>query len=251
MVVYFYFKAFYCYIFCRKTAFLTACLVALTAPALAQNVGDSRLCRAYEEDLRAIDSLTRFSPHQIARYQQLAQIQQQAKSDARRYSCNATAFSNGSDSEQCRYISNALVRIDTAMRDLHRQAATPQQRHMRQEVYADMRRYNCRSPQNLDRQMKENRAVTTVHKRSPQTYKKPKTMQQAALPVQPATEAVSDIIPVKATASVGKSPFSIPAAPDMSHMKAAEKSPPLAQEAVDYVPDPTIRRVGPAYFPAR
>ncbi|HWD13570.1 hypothetical protein P8H26_04620 [Pseudochrobactrum sp. sp1633] len=259
MVLYFYFKALYSYVLRRKTTVLTACLVALSTPAIAQNISDNRLCRAYEEDLQAVDDHTRLSPRQTARYQQLAHMQQQAKSDAKRYSCLAGAFSSGSNSVQCRYINSSLVRIDTAMRILSTQAATPQQRRVRQIIYTDMRRYNCRTPQSLDRLMKENRAVVAGRKRIQQAYKKPKPVRQAALPQailiqQDVAETMqTPVVPVKvsANARVGKSVFSIPAVPAIQHTKAAESAPPPVSKAVDYVPDPGVRRVGPAYLPAQ
>lgn len=230
-------------------------LLLASSPAISQNLSDGRICRAYEQDLRNIDYHTSLNARQAKRYQQLSQMQRQANSDARRYSCNPGPFSNGSASEECRYIRASQHRIESALQQISRAAATPQQRHLRQAIYTDMRRYNCLSPQELERLMKENRAATTTRKRIKQTYKKPKTVRQAALQqitVVPAENiSTTDLIPVKATASVGKSPLSIPAAPAMKHTKAAEKSPPLIQEAVDYVPDPAIRRVGPAYFPAQ
>ncbi|QVQ37915.1 hypothetical protein KHQ08_07920 [Pseudochrobactrum algeriensis] len=207
--------------------------------------------------MRNLDYHTSLNARQAKRYQQLSQMQRQANSDARRYSCNPGPFSNGSASEECRYIRASQHRIETALQQISRAAATPQQRYLRQVIYTDMRRLNCRSPQEVERLMKENRVVNSARKRIKQTYKKPKTVKQAALqqpivfvPAENVT-STTDMIPVKATASVGKSPFSIPAAPAMKHTKAAEKSPPLIQEAVDYVPDPAIRRVGPPYFPAR
>lgn len=239
-----------------KAVVTAATLIFASAPAISQNLSDGRICRVYEQDLRNLDYHTSLNARQAKRYQQLSQMQRQANSDARRYSCNPGPFSNGSASEECRYIRASQHRIESALQQISRVAATPQQRHLRQAIYTDMRHYNCRSPQELERLMKENRVVSSVRKRIKQTYKKPKTLRQAALqqiPVVPAENITSttDLIPVKATASVGKSPFSIPAAPAMKHTKAAEKSPPLIQEAVDYVPDPAIRRVGPAYFPAQ
>ncbi len=239
-----------------KAVVTAATLIFASAPAISQNLSDGHICRVYEQDLRNLDYHTSLNARQAKRYQQLSQMQRQANSDARRYSCNPGLFSNGSASEECRYIRASQHRIETALQQISRAAATPQQRHFRQAIYTDMRRYNCRSPQEVERLMKENRAVTTTRKRIKQTYKKPRTLRQAALQqiaVVPAENVTSttDMIPVKATAGVGKSPFSIPAAPAMKHTKAAEKSPPLIQEAVDYVPDPAIRRVGPAYFPAR
>lgn len=256
MFLYVYFKALYSYIFQRKTTLLTTCLVMLSIPAHAQNIDNSRLCRTYEQKLCAIDYQTRMTTQQAKRYHQLSLIQQQANSDARRYSCNPGPFSNGSASEACSYIRASLHRIESALQQIARAAATPQQRHLRQAIYTDMRRYNCRSPQELERLMKENRPATTKRKRIKQT-KKPKTVKQAALQQPPACvpaksiNSATDPRPVKATASVGKSPFSIPAAPVMKHKKAAEKSPPPACEAVDYVPNPAIRRVGPMYVPAQ
>lgn len=240
-----------------KAVLVAATLIFASSPAISQNLSDGRICRVHEQDLRNIDYHTSLNARQAKRYQQLSQMQRQANSDARRYSCNPGPFSNGSASEECRYIRASQHSIESALQQISRVAATPQQRHLRQAIYTDMRRYNCRNPQELERLMKENRAVTTTRKRIKQTYKKPKTVRQAALQ-QPAVfvpaeniTSTTDLIPVKATASVGKSPFSIPAVPVMKHTKAAEKSPPLIQEAVDYVPDPAIRRVGPAYFPAQ
>lgn len=184
-------------------------------------------------------------------------MQQQAKSDAKRYSCFSGAFNSGSNSEQCRYINSSLMRIDNAMRTLSTQAATSQQRRVRQIIYTDMRRYNCRTPQALDRLMKENRAVVAGRKRIQQAYKKPKPVRQAALPQaviiqQDVVETMqTPLVPVKASASVGKSVFSIPAVPALKHTKAAESAPPPVSKAVDYVSDPGIRRVGPAYLPAQ
>ncbi len=239
-----------------KAVLVAATLIFASAPAISQNLSDGRICRVYEQDLRNLDYHTSLNARQAKRYQQLSQMQRQANSDARRYSCNPGAFSNGSASEECRYIRVSQHHIESALQQISRAAATPQQRHLRQRIYTDMRRYNCRNPQEVERLMKENRVVSSARKRIKQTYKKPRTLRQAALQqiaVVPAENITSttDLIPVKATASVGKSPFSIPAAPAMKHTKAAEKSPPLIQEAVDYVPDPAIRRVGPAYFPAR
>ena len=257
MVLYFYFKVLYSYVLRRKTTVLTACLVALSTPAIAQNISDSRLCSAYEEDLRTVNDHTRLSPRQTARYQQLTQMQQQAKSDAKRYSCLAGAFSSGSNSGRCRYINTSLVRIDTSIRNLNTQAATPQQRRMRQIIYTDMRRYNCRAPQSLDRLMKENRAVVAGRKRIQQAYKKPKPVRQVALPQailiqQNVVETMqTPLVPVKASASVGKSVFSIPAVPALKHTKATESAPPPVSKAVDYVSNPGVRRVGPAYLPAQ
>lgn len=240
-----------------KAVVAAATLLLASSPAISQNLSDGRICRTYEQDLRNIDYHTSLNAQQAKRYQQLSQMQRQANSDARRYSCNPGPFSNGSASEECSYIRASQHRIESALQQIARAAATPQQRHLRQAIYTDMRRYNCRSPQELERLMKENRAATTTRKRIKQTYKKPKTVRQAALQQPPAfvpaesINSATDLIPVKATASVGKSPFSIPAAPVMKHTKAAEKSPPPVHEAVDYVPDPAIRRVGPTYVPAQ
>lgn len=248
MFLYVYFKALYFYIFQRKTILFVICLVTLNIPAHAQNMDNSRLCRAYEQELRAIDYQTSLTMRQAKRYQQLSQMQQQANSDATRYACTARYFSNRPVSEECRYILSAQQRIETASRQVYTQAATPQQRRMRQAIYKDMSRYNCRDPRYLEQLIKENRSAGTNRKRNPQSYKKPKPIQQA-LVVAPAEE--TDFMPVKASASVGKSVFSIPAVPDMKHTKAAEISPPPVSKAIDYVPDPNVRRVGPAYFPAR
>lgn len=250
MFLYVYFKALYSYIFRRKTTLLTTCLVTLGIPVHAQNMDTSRFCHAYEQELRAIDYQTSMTMRQAKRFQQLSQMQQQAKTDASRYGCTARNFGNRPVSEECRYILSAQPRIETALRQIHMQAATPQQRRMRQAVYTDMRHYNCRDPRNLEQLIKENRSAGSGRKRNPQSYKKPKPVQQAlAVVVEPVIE--TDYVPVKASASVGKSVFSIPAVPAMKHTKAAEISPPPISKAVDYVPDPNVRRVGPAYFPAQ
>ncbi len=246
-----------------KIALTTLCLLTLHMSANAQSMTGSRLCRAYEQELQNINETILLNNRQAVRYQQLAQMQQQARRDATRFGCNAGPFSNGSNSETCRYINHAQQRLDSAMNVIGTQAATAQQRRMRQAIYKDMQYYNCRSPQVLARLIQENRdsARQPARKRIKQTYKKPQPVRQAALqkpvlliPAQE-TEPQSDIMPVKTNrsigASVGKSVFSIPAEPAMHHTKAAENPPPPVSKAVDYVPDPKIRRVGPAYFPAQ
>lgn len=250
MFLYVYFKALYSYIFQRKTTLFTTCLVTLSIPAHAQNIDNSRLCRSYEQELRAIDYQTSMTTQQARRFQQLSQMQQQAKTDASRYGCTGRSFSNRSASEECRYILSAQPRIETALRQIHRQAATPQQRRIRQAIYTDMRHADCRDPRSLEQLIKENRPLIASRKRNPQSYKKTKPIQQA-LVIETISTEDTEFVPVKATASVGKSPFLIPAVPNISHTKAAEISPPPVSKAIDYVPNPTIRRVGPAYVPAR
>lgn len=148
-----------------KAVVAAATLLLASSPAISQNLSDSRICRVYEQDLRNLDYHTSLNARQAKRYQQLSQMQRQANSDARRYSCNPGAFSNGSASEECRYIRASQHRIESALQQIARAAATPQQRHLRQRIYTDMRGYNCRSPQELERLMKENRVVSSARKR--------------------------------------------------------------------------------------
>lgn len=243
----------------HRMVLLTACLLVLTAPAIAQNMSNSRICRAYELELRKIDYNTGLSTRQAMRYQQLAQMQEQAKADAKRFSCNRGLFSSGSNSEECRYINISQQRLEIAASQIFKQAASQQQRRMKQAVYMDMSYYNCRSPQNREWLMQENRHTSqpATRNRIKKTYKKQKLVRQASL--KPSTiledlssaEKPTDLVPVKASYSGVKPNFSILTEPSMNNAKAAENPPPPAVKAVDYVPNSNVRRVGPEYLPGQ
>lgn len=254
------FKSYYLNYPHRRTTLVVTCLLMAAAPASAQNISNSRICRAYEVELRKVDYGSSMSMRQVTRYQQLARMQEQAKSDAKRYSCYSRAFSSGANSEECRYINTSLHRLDSALNQISKQASTPQQRRMRQAIYMDMQHYNCRNPQNLERLIQENRHTvrqSAGRTRIKQTYKKPKLLHQASLqqPVSmqtaPAVATKPNIVQVKAIYSTAKPSFSIFTEPSMNNTKAAENTPPPIIEAVDYVPNPNVRRVGPEYVPGQ
>ncbi len=267
--------AFACY-FSNNIFYRIICHILLAAcfflffylPASAQIMADNSQCRLYEQQLQDINQAIRLNKYQVARYQQLAQMQQQARRDAARFGCHAGLFGKGSNSEECRYIRHAQQRLETAMNMLGTQAATAQQKRMRQMIYKDMQYYKCRSPQALDRLIAENRNKTRqpARKRTKQTYKKPQPIKQAALqkpvaplpvqeagqrPASPMPVQEADILPIKANAGENNSALTIPPSPAMNFTKTAETPPPPMPEPVDYVPDPKIRRVGPEYYPAR
>lgn len=218
-------------------------LVFWTAPALTQVYSKNRVCQYMEQDLHQINhTIIQNSAHN-ARYIKLVQMQKHARNDAIRYSCYSDLFRKGSSSEACRYIMSSQQRIETALSKLSNQAATVQQKQIKLTIYQHMQANNCRSPQSLDQLMNENRKATP-RKRRKASYKKHKPLSQV-VKFEPA-------IIENNIASDTAHQIRTPAVPELKNTKAAEKTPPpLFFDAVDYVPDPTIRRVGPEYIPAQ
>lgn len=234
-----------------------SCFLFLSAPVWAQTLSGHSLCRAYEQHLRNLDYNIALTTRQAMRVHQLLQGQQQVKNDAKRFSCYPEIFSKRAVSEQCHYIGTAQQRIATALNQISVQAATPQQRQMRQAIYMDMRYYNCRNPQSLERLMQENNRSEQAlpRKRNKPAYKKQKSLQQASLQravINLAEPESSDVKPAKAMFTHVPPLLSIPQAPNIDDTKAADSAPPpVFHEPAAYVSDPKIRRVGPAYVPAQ
>lgn len=240
-----------------RIMYLLTCLLMLAAPATAQNNSNSRICQGFEQELRNINNTSNLSTRQALRYQQLMQMQEQAQADAKRYSCNAGLFSGGSNSAECRYIIMSQQRLETALNQISKQATSPQQRRMRQDIYRDMRDYNCRSPLGREEGVRRNRNDKRSATDNPmkQNNKNPKTewLSPSLPPATPENEVRTE----KPTASDAKKNgyskvkpgFSIFTQPSMNNTKAAEPNPPPASNPTDYVPDPKIRRVGPEYAP--
>ncbi|WOC14881.1 hypothetical protein [Pseudochrobactrum sp. MP213Fo] len=240
------------------------CALLCTAPAWAQTNSANHLCNLYEQHLRATDYKIALNARQSARARQIMHMQHQANSDAKRFSCHDGIFSKGSVSEQCNYIRGAQKRLESALQQISHQAATPKQRRIKHAIYKDMHQSNCRNPQSLEQLIQKNRQVSPakVRKRIQQNYNKQKPVQQvvlqqpAIIQVTPKMSEPQERIPIKAVISYNPL-FSTPPTPNMQTEKAAENSPPpissksALSEPVDYIPDQTIRRVGPAYYPAQ
>lgn len=211
-------------------------------------------CQSYEQKLHHINSTIKLNKRQSIRYHHLLKMQQQARRDAERFSCLPGLFRKASLSKECQYIQASLARLDNAMKTINVKAASAQQKRLKMAIYQDMQHYGCRNPQILKHLIQQNRQASAPRNRYRKTSAGTTPVQQAVIaPVEitePAAEARPDVVSVK----FGANDTPIIKEPNIAadnKTKATEHAPPPVSKAIDYTSDPTIRRVGPQYWPAR